>query len=241
MLAALLDRHIRGESVFRSIFIFPMAISFIVTGVAWRWLLSPGTPETGTTGVNLLFEYAGLPFLKSNWFADPAVYHIPATSWVGQALTAIGLGGLASPNVGVSLGVISLVIAASWQLSGYCMALYLAGMRSIPDELREAARIDGASEWQVYRHIVIPMLNPVTFTAIIILGHISLKIYDLVVAMTGPGPGFSTDMPAYNMWETVFDGGRFGQGAAMGIVILLLVAFLIVPYLIWNRREEAKV
>jgi glucose/mannose transport system permease protein len=239
-LAMLLDQGIRGEGFFRGIYLFPMAISFIVTGVAWRWLLNPGTLEGGATGVNLLFEYLGLDSLKWGWFTDPTVIHIRPESGLGQFLQGVGLGWLASPIFGMSLAIISLVLAATWQMSGYTMAMYLAGLRAIPDELREAARVDGATEWQIVRHVIWPLLRPVTLAATIILGHISLKIYDLVVAMTGPGPGFATDVPAYFMWETTFEANRFNRGAAIAIVLLVLVAFLIVPYLARTTTTEAE-
>ena len=238
LLAMLLDQGIRGEGIFRGIYLFPMAVSFIVTGVAWRWLLSPGTLEGGATGVNLLFEKMGLGFLKWGWFTDPTVFHIRPESAIGQFLQSVGLGGLAHPNFGMSAAIISLVLAATWQMSGYTMAMYLAGLRAIPDELREAARVDGATEWQITRHVIWPLLRPVTLAAVIILGHVSLKIYDLVVAMTGPGPGFATDVPAYFMWETTFEGNRFNRGAAIAIVLLVLVAFLIVPYLARSTTTE---
>jgi glucose/mannose transport system permease protein len=241
LLAILLDQHIRGEGIFRSIYLFPMSISFIVTGVVWRWLLNPGTAEGGSAGVNLLFEKAGLGFLKWGWFTDPTVLYVPPESQVGAFLQQIGLGALAHPNFGVSAGIISVVIAATWQMSGYTMAMYLAGLRAIPEELREAARVDGASELQVLRHIILPLLQPVTLSAVIVLGHISLKIYDLVVAMTGPGPGFSTDVPAYFMWDTTFRGNHFAQGAAIAIVLLAMVAVLIVPYLVHSTRTEAEI
>ncbi len=208
LLAILLDQQVKGETIFRTIFIYPMALSFIVTGVAWRWLLAPGSPELGSTGVNRLFEMAGLDFLKSGWYADPDV------------------------------GIKAVAIAAFWQMSGYVMALYLAGLRSIPDELREAARVDGANEFQIYRHIILPMLWPITLSAIIILGHIALKIYDLVVAMTGEGVGFSTDVPAYFMWVTTFQANRFAQGAGIATILLVMVAVLIVPYLVYTSRKE---
>ena len=239
-LAFLLDQRIRGEGFFRSVYLFPMAISFIVTGVVWRWLLNPGNPELGATGVNLLFEKMGLGFLKWGWFTDPVVWHIPPDSLVGQALQGIGLKVLTTPSVGISAGVVSLVLAATWQMSGYTMAIYLAGLRGIPDELREAARVDGASEWQILWHIILPLLRPITLSAVIILGHISLKIYDLVVAMTGPGIGFSTDVPAFFMWDTTFRGNHFARGASIAIVLLIMVATLIIPYLIWSTRSEAE-
>ena len=78
-----------------------------------------------------------------------------------------------------------MAIPAIWALSGYIMALFLAGFRGVPEELREAARMDGASEWRVYRHVVFPYLRPVTLAALIILGHISIKVFDLIVAIGG--------------------------------------------------------
>jgi glucose/mannose transport system permease protein len=120
------------------------------------------------------------------------------------------------------------------------MAMYLAGLRAIPYELREAARVDGASEVQIVRHVILPLLQPVTLSAVIVLGHISLKIYDLIVAMTGPGIGFATDVPAYFMWDTTFRGNHFSRGAAIAIILLVMVAVLIVPYLVHSIRTEAE-
>jgi len=241
LLATLLDRKIRGESIFRSIFLFPMAISFIVTGVAWRWILTPGTQETGWVGINLLLTNLGLDHLRSAWFTDPTVLYIQPTTPLGQFLGGIGLGALAAPDFGYAVAMTSIVIAAGWQMSGYTMALYLAGIRSIPDELREAARIDGASEWGVYRYIIIPLLRPVTLTVVVILAHIALKIFDLVYSMTGGvSAGFATDVPALNMWKTTFDGTQFAQGASIAIILLLMVGVLIVPYLVWQTRQEAQ-
>ncbi|MDR7475300.1 MAG: sugar ABC transporter permease [Armatimonadota bacterium] len=209
-LAVLLDRRIRGEGIFRSLYLFPLALSFIVTGVVWRWLLNPGSAELGSTGVNLLLDRVGLGALKSGWYTDPRI------------------------------GIKAVVIAAVWQMSGYMMAMYLAGLRGIPEELREAALVDGASEFQVYRHIIVPLLHPITLGALIILGHISLKIFDLVVAMTGPGPGFSSDVPALFMFDTTFRGNNFAQGAGIAIILLVMVAALIVPYLIYSLRTEVQ-
>lgn len=210
-LAILLDQNIKGESIFRTIYLFPMALSFIVTGVVWRWVLNPGSIQMGSTGINLLLEKAGLGFLKSGWYTDPKI------------------------------GIKAVVIAAVWQMSGYVVAMYVAGLHSIPEELREAARIDGASEIQIYRYIILPLLRPITLGAIIILGHISLKIFDLIVAMTGPGIGFSCDVPAYFMWVTTFHSNRFAQGASIAIIMLIMVAVLIVPYLVYSLRKEVRV
>ena len=233
-LAALLDRRVWGEGLFRSIYLFPMAVSFIVTGVVWRWLLAP------RAGVNILPEKVGLPALSYGWYTDAHVMYIHADSRLGDALHAAGLGFLADPNYGIPVAMISVVIAATWQMSGFVMVMYLAGLRAIPEELRDAARVDGASELQILRRISLPLLRPVTLSAIIILGHQSLKIFDLVMSMSRRGPGFATDVPALFMFETSFQGNHFSHGAAISIVMLLAVSLLVIPYLFWSLRREAR-
>lgn len=235
LLAIFLDQRVRGENFFRSVYLFPMAVSFIVTGVVWRWLLAP------RAGVNLLLERVGLEGLKSDWYTNPAVIHIRPESGLGSLLDGIGLAWLASPHFGIPVAMISVVIAATWQMSGFVVALYLAGLRGIPEELLEAARIDGASEFDVLRHVIIPLLRPVTLSAVIILGHISLKIFDLIAAMTKQGPGFATDVPAYFMFETTFQGDHFARGAAIAIVMLLSISVLVIPYLRYSIGREAEI
>ncbi|MGE0600014.1 MAG: carbohydrate ABC transporter permease [Dehalococcoidia bacterium] len=233
-LASLLDRHVRGEGLFRSIFLFPMAVSFIVTGVAWRWLLAP------RAGVNILPEKVGGQAIDYGWYTDPTVVYVHSDTRLGDILHSVGLGFLANPNYGIPLAIISVVIAATWQMSGFVMVMYLAGLRAIPDELRDAARVDGASEAQILRHISLPLLRPVTLSAMIILGHQSLKIFDLVISMTRRGPGFATDVPGLFMFETTFQGSHFADGAAVSIVMLLAVSVLVIPYLFWSLRREAR-
>jgi glucose/mannose transport system permease protein len=207
-LAILLDQRLKGESIFRSIFLFPMSISFIASGVVWGWLMNPATGSR-TTGINLIFKSLGLDFLISQWHATPMPW--------GMAFT---------------------VIPAVWQLSGFTMALYLGGIRSISEDIREAARVDGATEFQIYRYIILPMLQPVTLSAVIILGHMSLKIFDLIVALGHKD--LRLDVPGIYMWTTTFDGTNYAQGAAIGILMLVSVAVLVVPYLVQNMRTETE-
>jgi glucose/mannose transport system permease protein len=207
-LAILLDQKLKGESLFRSIFLFPMSISFIASGVVWAWLMNPATGSR-TTGINLIFQSLGLDFLISRWHATPPPW--------GMAYT---------------------VIPAVWQLSGFAMALYLGGIRSISEEIREAARVDGASELEIYRYVILPMLRPVTLSAVIILGHMSLKIFDLIVALGRKDQRL--DVPGIYMWTTTFDGTNYAQGAAIGILMLISVAILVVPYLVTSMRAEAE-
>jgi glucose/mannose transport system permease protein len=135
-------------------------------------------------------------------------------------------------------GIAAVALAAIWQMSGYTMALYLGGLRSVPDELREAARVDGASELQIYQRIILPMLWPVTLSAVIILGHISLKVFDLIVAVAGKQ--LPLDVPAIYMWQTTFDGLFYGRGASIGILLLISVAVLIIPYLYYSLRSGSE-
>jgi glucose/mannose transport system permease protein len=122
------------------------------------------------------------------------------------------------------------------------MAMYVAGLGTIPHEVREAAQIDGATPWQVYRHVIIPLLRPITISILIILGHVSLKIFDLVIAIAGPqgGPAFSSDVPANFMFQTTFHANRFAEGAAISVFLLVMVSVLVIPYLYWSLRKEAR-
>jgi glucose/mannose transport system permease protein len=205
ILAVMLDQGLKGEGFFRSLFLFPMAISYIVTGVVWRWLMNPATGSR-TSGLNLLFSNLGLESLVNQWHTTP--------TW----------------------GMAAIALAAIWQMSGYTMTLYLAGLRAIPQELKEAAQIDGASELQIYHYIMLPLLSPVTLSALIILGHMSLKVFDLIIAIAGKQ--LPLDVPAIYMWQVTFDGLFYGKGAAIGIILLVSVAVLIIPYIRYNLRTE---
>jgi glucose/mannose transport system permease protein len=236
-LAILLDRKVFGNSIFRNIFLFPYALSFITTGVSWRWIFNP------QTGINLLFEQAG--FNKAlGWIGLGAF----APGWLtdGRVVGTINkpLGDLwpwtsshITTQLGLPVALIPVTIAAAWQLSGFAMAMYLAGMGTIPNEVREAAELDGASAYRVYRDIIIPMLRPITISVMIILGHVSLKIFDLIFSMSGKGPGFATDVPGIFVFDKTFGGLQYNLGAAASIVMLLLVSLVIVPYLIRQLKE----
>lgn len=207
IMAVMLDQNLRGEGFFRSLFLFPMAISYIVTGVVWRWLMNSATGSR-MSGLNLLFTNLKLDFLVNLWYNTP--------KW----------------------GMAAIAMAAIWQMSGYTMALYLAGLRSVPSELKEAAQIDGANEIQIYRHIILPIISPVTLSALIILGHMSLKVFDLIIAVAGKQ--LPLDVPSIYMWQTTFDGLFYARGAAIGILLLISVAVLIIPYIRYTLKTEVQ-
>jgi len=205
--AWMLDKPVKGEGLFRSVYLFPMAVSFVASGVVWRWLLNSNQGEQAS-GLNRLFQIVGLDALQNNWWNN------------------------------VTFGIVAIAIPAIWQLSGYVMALFLAGFRGIPDELREAARVDGASEWKLYRHVLFPQLSPVALSALIIIGHMSLKAFDLIMSISKPA-NYQTKVPAVDMFvfKSSFD---YANAAAVGSILLIIVALVIVPYLIRTNREEKR-
>lgn len=194
-LAILLDQKIRGEGVLRPIYLYPMALSFIVTGVAWKWFLDPGI---------------GLEQVLHSW------------GWQSFAFRWIKEGDLA---------IYTIVIAAVWQSSGFVMAMFLAGLRGVDNEIIRAAQIDGASNFTLYRRIIIPLMRPVFLSAFVVLAHLAIKSYDLVIAMTDGGPGTATWTPALFMQKFTFGRNEMGVGASSAIIMLMMIASIIVPYL----------
>jgi len=160
-----------------------------------------------TTGINLLFAKIGLENFQPVWNSHP------------------------------DYGMWAVTIATSWQFTGYVMALYLAGLRGIPQELKEAASIDGAGTYATYRYIIIPLLMPVTFTAIVLTGMNSIRVFDVLASMSGSGPAFATDTLAFFMFQSTFGAYRYSLGATIGAFMILLSGFLIVPYLMSMREE----
>jgi glucose/mannose transport system permease protein len=205
--AVLLEKGVGAEGFFRSVYLFPMAVSFIAAGVVWRWLLSPAQGE-GAIGLNQLFQKLGLDGLQSGWWSSSNRFSMAA-----------------------------MAIPAIWQLSGYVMALFLAGFRGISEDQREAARIDGAKEWQIYRHVLFPQLSPIALSALIILGHMSMKMFDLIYVIAGPN-SYKAAVPSTLMWTQLFAQSDAQAAAVNATVILVIVAVVVVPYLVMTTRNE---
>jgi glucose/mannose transport system permease protein len=204
--AVLLERGARAEGVFRTIYLFPMAVSFVASGVVWRWLMNSGTGDNAG-GLNVIFSGLHLGFLENRWWTDP--------HW----------------------GMAAMALPAIWQLSGYIMALFLAGFRGIPHELREAAVMDGASTFQLYRQVLFPQLTPVALSALIILGHMSMKMFDLIMSVSGPQ--YLTEVPSTYIWQMLLTNDQ-AKAAAIAVFLLLVVAVVIVPYLVYVNRAEKR-
>ena len=202
LLAILLDQKIRAEGFLRPIFLYPMALSFIVTGTAWKWFLDPGI------GLEHIMHQWGWESFEFGWIKDR------------------------------TFAIYTVVIAAVWQSSGFVMAMFLAGLRGIDSEIMKAAQIDGASGFRIYRRIIIPMLRPAFLSAFVILAHLSIKAYDLVIALTNGGPGRATEVPATFMYSYTFSRNQMGVGATSAIIMLLMIFSIIIPYLYSELRSE---
>lgn len=280
-LAILLDQDVAGEGIFRTIFLFPMSLSFVVTGTIWRWMLQPNG------GINILPTYLGLPPIEFSWLNSQHVWWQFAWTNVPQYLTGAGIAVMAfiavryalnqrwrslgfavgaglvitlvfmagawdfiwppldfpdtEPAIapkGFNAALVGIIIAAIWQMAGYTMAMFIAGIRGVSEELREAARVDGCSEIGVYRHVILPQLNPIILSAMIILGHISLKIFDLVFAMSGPDNA-NTVVPGILVYTKGFRQNSLASASAIAVIMLCLVAVIIVPYLWSQLRDDA--
>lgn len=199
-LAILLDQKIRGEGFLRPIYLYPMALSFIVTGVAWKWFLDPGI---------------GLEHVMHTWGWESFSFR-----WIKEGKMAI----------------YTIVIAAVWQSSGFVMAMFLAGLRGVDNEVIKAAQIDGASTAMIYRRIIIPLMRPVFLSAFVVLAHLAIKSYDLVVAMTDGGPGTATWVPALFMQKFTFGRNEMAMGASSAIIMMMMIFSIIVPYLYSELR-----
>ncbi|SHG65657.1 glucose/mannose transport system permease protein [Kaistia soli DSM 19436] len=204
LIAILLDQKIRGEGLLRPIYLYPMALSFIVTGVAWKWFLDPGL------GLEQTLHQWGWTSFHFDWIKNK------------------------------DFVIYTVVIAGVWQASGFVMAMFLAGLRGIDSEIVKASQIDGASTFQLYRRIIIPLLRPVFLSALIVLAHMAIKSYDLVVALTSGGPGGSAWLPSNFMYEYTFKRNEMAVGSASAVIMLATISAIIVPYLYSELREKAR-
>jgi glucose/mannose transport system permease protein len=193
LLAVLMDQKIRFEDTFRTIFLYPFALSFVITGIVWAWILNPAF------GLQQSVRSLGWESFTFDWLANRQMV------------------------------VYTLVIAGLWQGTGLVMALMLAGLRGIDDEIWKASRVDGIPKWRTYLFVVIPMMRPVFITALVIVASGIVRIYDLVVAMTGGGPGLSSQFPAVYVYEYMFV-ANLGLGLAASSVMLVAVAIIVVPW-----------
>ena len=194
VLAALMDQKIRFENVFRTIYLYPFALSFIVTGLVWQWILNP--------------EFGVQKVVRSLGFTDF----------------------IFDPLYDQQIVIFGILIAAVWQGTGLIMCIMLAGLRGIDEDIWKAARVDGIPTWKTYVFIIIPMMRPVFITALVLIGSAIVKVYDLVVAQTGGGPGIASEVPAKYVYQVMFTAQNLGQGFAASTMMLIPVIILVIPW-----------
>ncbi|ACB36573.1 binding-protein-dependent transport systems inner membrane component [Leptothrix cholodnii SP-6] len=201
LLAVFIDQRVRLEGVFRTIFLYPYAMSFVATGLIWQWMLNP------QLGIQASVRLMGFESFTFDWIVtqDKVMYCI--------------------------------VLAAVWQASGLVMAILLAGLRGVDEELWKAARIEGVPRWRYYANIVLPQLAPSVGTAFVLLSVAVVKVYDAVVAMTQGGPGDASEVPAKFIMDHLFNRANIGLASAASTVMLLTVLALLAPW--WYARSHA--
>ena len=206
LLAVLIDQRIRGESAWRTIYLYPLAVSFVVTGSVWNWLFNP------SSGIQEFVQNLGWTGFQFDWIADR------------------------------TMAIYTVVITGIWHASGFAMVLFLAGLRSVDQDLIKAAQIDGASMGRIYRRIVLPSIRPIVLAVLVILLQFAIKTFDLVLALTVGGPGISTTMPAIVVYDFMFQRGQIAEGAAAAMMIMAALTAVVLPYvvwLLWSRRRRA--
>jgi glucose/mannose transport system permease protein len=204
MLAILLDQKIRGEGILRPIYLYPLALSFIVTGTAWKLFLDP------RIGLEKAVHDWGWTSFHFDWVVNPRMM------------------------------IYCVAIAGIWQTSGFVMAMFLAGLRGVDGEIVKAAQIDGASAFQTYRRIIIPIMRPVFLSALIILTHMAIKSYDLVLSVTGKNPGGAAELPSTFMYSFTFTRNQMAVGSTSAVIMLMTIAAIMVPYLYSELREKGR-
>lgn len=191
VLAACMDREVRQENALRTVILYPYAMSLVVTGLIWQWMLDPNL------GLQNTFRGLGL---------DLAVL---------------------SPLVDPSTAIYGVVLAGVWQGSGVTMAILLAGLRGIDTDIWKAARVDGIPAWRVYVFVALPMIRGALATAFVLQAVSVVRVFDLVVAMTGGGPGIATEMPAKFVVDHISTRVNVALGMAAATMMLAPILFLI--------------
>ena len=202
ILAIFLDQKIRAEGLLRTIYLYPMALSFIVTGTAWKWILNP------TLGIQKMFRDWGFENFTFDWLVDR------------------------------EMAIYTIVIAGVWQSAGFVMALFLAGLRSVEDEIVKAAKIDGASEWDITRFIRLPLIKPIIFLVIIFRSIDTLKIFDLVWGITGGGPGISTEVVQTYSYRMAFGFLEMSKSMTVMVIFSMVVFTLILIYSKFEGKSD---
>jgi multiple sugar transport system permease protein len=224
VIAYLLFQKMRGRGIYRTIYYLPYVTSFVAAAAVFFWVFHP---QYGL--VNDVLALAGIG--PQRWLDEPRGLFELAASSVGITLP----GWLAGPSL--ALVVISLVTI--WHYLGYQVVIFLAGLSNISNEYYEAARLDGASERQIFTRITLPLLSPTTFFVFTVASIGVLRSFDSVYVLTGGfgGPLDTTRTVTLLVFKTAFQQAQFGLGAALAFILtLVILLFTLVQFRILGRR-----
>ncbi len=202
LLAILVDQGIRFENTFRTVYLLPMSLSFVVTAKFWAWMYNFNNGM-----INVTLRRLGLDFLAMKWISNP------------------------------DLKLAAVVFALIWQFSGYAMVVYLAGLRAIPTDHYEAARVDGANTLRMYWRVIVPQLRASTVSAAVVLMVFALKAFDFLYVMFGDNPGPAADILATMMYREAFGSNNWAYGSAIALVLFLMALAVVTPYLYSEYRR----
>ena len=205
LVLAVLSGRVRYEAVAKSAIFIPMAVSFVAAAVIWRFMFE-FNPEIGTLNAVV----TGLGGDRTAWLQD--------TGSLQQWVTDRGPDRLPGP---LQINNVALILVGVWMWTGFAMVVLSAGLKGISTEMQEAARVDGASEWQLFWRVLVPSLRPTIIVVTTTLVINALKIFDLVWVMTGGR--FGTDVVATLFFKQAFISRDFGVGAALAVILLLAV------------------
>ncbi|MFC7165078.1 carbohydrate ABC transporter permease [Halospeciosus flavus] len=222
LLAILVDQKIRFENTFRTIYLLPMSLSFVVTAVFWRWMYNP---QSGVINLvlNAVLTTLGL---------DPI-----STNWLGGSISTGILGAIPLVPDVLYYRLFAIMFALTWQFSGYAMVVYLAGLRAIPDDHYEAARVDGASTLRMYQRVIVPQLRSSTISAAVVLMVFALKAFDFLYVLFGSNPGPFGDILSTMMYREAFSANNWAYGATIGLILFAMALTVIGPYLYSEYRR----
>ncbi len=202
-LAIIMDKGLRGTSIFRNLFLLPFALSYVVTGTVWAWMYEP------SNGIlNSLFKMMGLDSLMSGWCT--------------QQETVMA----------------SIILALVWQFSGYVAIIFLGGIKSVPQNQINAAKLDGAYNVRIYLKLILPQLKGALVSSITIIAMFALRSFDFIWQLTGGGPGYASHTLPILMYEETFMKSNFSYGAAIGSFLLALVLVLILPFTYRSKKRK---
>lgn len=187
LLAVLVNKGIKGSSIFKTMFFLPNISSMVAVGIVWAIIFNPTQGPLNS-------------FLRSIGIANPPM-------WLSSTNTALW----------------SVMLVAIWKQAGYYMIIILAGLQSIPNQLYEAASIDGANGVRKFFKITLPMLSPTMFMVIILSIINSFQVFDLINIMTDGGPGRSTNVLVYRIYQEGFQKLQFGYASAMAYFLFLII------------------